>query len=324
MVAAAQAEPKRRATEDAKAVILSVPPEALNNYLRRSPISHALFRACEIRALAGVRLERPLLDLGCGSGQLAQHALEGNIGVGLDISAKQLAGARRLGRYERLVEADAAEMPLESGSVKTALAFSSLEHMLRPEKIMAEVMRVLRPGGTLVATITLADLHRHLFWPALARRLHLGWLGRLYVSLQDRAFAHRTMLPREEWEHLAQAAGFQIVVSRRVLPAAVIRRWDALLPLALPYWLLRPLGIPTVFPWPGRKALVRWALGSGGQEQEIRSPLAAADCDREYSDNADGSVLLLVAKKPDGHDGSPGEVKNGPLRAPTSTAPTPG
>ncbi|MBI1902709.1 MAG: class I SAM-dependent methyltransferase, partial [Planctomycetia bacterium] len=233
----------------------------VKNYLRCSPLSHALFRACEIDQLQTIRLERPVLDLGCGAGQLAQHGLEGNIDFGLDISAKQLAGARRLGRYEQLIEADAAEMPLDSGCMQSVLAFSSLEHMRRPEKIMAEVMRVLRPGGTLVATITLADLRQHLFWPALTRRFRLGWLGRLYVSLQDRAFAHRTMFPREEWERMANKAGLEIVVSRRILPAAVIRRWDALLPLALPYWLLRPLGIPTVFPWPGRSAMARWAMG---------------------------------------------------------------
>jgi SAM-dependent methyltransferase len=301
------------------------PDRALGNYLRSSPVAHALFRACEIAQLQRIRLERPLLDLGCGAGQLAQLALDGRLDVAVDISAKQLAGAQRLGRYDRLVKADAAEMPLESASVQTAVAFSSLEHMLRPEKIMAEVTRVLRPGGTLVATITLADLRHHLFWPALARTLRLGWVGRAYVSLQDRAFAHRTMLPREEWEHLAQEAGFQIVVSRRILPAAVIRRWDALLPLALPYWLLRPLGIRTVWPWPGRKAIARWGLGAErNTAQRNPSPrpspargeghnppcppfvrggdasaVAGADFDSENREEPDGSVLLLVARKPE-------------------------
>jgi SAM-dependent methyltransferase len=291
---------------------------ALLRYLKAAPIAHAVFRACELAHLKSLPLARPVLDLGCGRGQLAQLALDSRIDVGLDISARQLAGARHVDRYERLVLADAAEMALCSGCIQTVVALSSLEHMRRPEKIMAEVARVLRPGGMVVATITLPELRQHLFWPAVARRLRLGWLGRLYVTLQDRAFAHRTMLGREEWEGIARDAGLEIVVSRRIVPPAVIRRWDALLPLALPYWLLSPLGIRTVFPWPGRKSIAGWGLGAGkrrsaegerssasrgadaadgpaigsGVEEDCR--VAAVDFDNENRED----VLLLVARKP--------------------------
>jgi len=46
-------------------------PAILDGYLRNFPIAHALFRTAETRRMAGRELARPVLDLGCGTGQFA-------------------------------------------------------------------------------------------------------------------------------------------------------------------------------------------------------------------------------------------------------------
>jgi SAM-dependent methyltransferase len=261
-------------------------PRRESAYLRVAPLSHVVFREVECRAVAAIgAIQRPALDLGCGTGQFARCALQGTLDAGVDLSARCAARARRTGRYARVVVADAAELPFEDGEFQTVLSVSVLEHMRRPRQVIAEAYRVLRPGGRLVATITLADMHQHLFYPAVLRRLRLGWLGRAYVRAQDWAFTHRTLLSADEWQDILWEAGFKPIECRRILSPRAVRTWDALLPLALPYWLLRPLGVPTILNTRWRTAWARRRLASLERDEE-----AAAD---------DGAVLLVVAERPE-------------------------
>jgi SAM-dependent methyltransferase len=99
---------------------------------------------------------RPLLDLGTGDGQtlasLSAGGLAGALVVGLDQSPRALRAAKRTG-IERLICAVSDDLPIRSASIATVLA-ADLFHHLPDERLaraMAEVRRVLRPGGRLVA-----------------------------------------------------------------------------------------------------------------------------------------------------------------------------
>jgi SAM-dependent methyltransferase len=254
---------------------------ATTNYLRATPISLAVFRLCELRMLSDVELRAPVLDLGCGAGQFVRLAMAGRVEIGVDISPRQAARARRTARYERVIEADAAELPLADESVGTVLAVSSLEHMRRPEKVIAEAGRVLRPGGMFAATIVLPELRSHLYYWELARRLRLAPLARFYCRLHDWAFAHRTLLRQERWEQLAEDAGLEIVTSRRFFSPASTRSFDFWLPPAIPYRLLAAAGTPLVLPLPLRRRIVERLLARENQS-----------CAHD-----DGSLLFLVARK---------------------------
>jgi SAM-dependent methyltransferase len=260
--------------------------DVLTAYLAVSPSAHAVFRTAEACALSdGLEAAPPILDLGCGAGEFARCALRGTLAAGIDLSRRQAARARRTGRYARVVVADAAELPFEDGEFQTVLSVSALEHMRRPRQVIAEAYRVLRPGGRLVATITLADLHEHLFYPGALRQMRLGWLGRAYSRAQDWAFRHRTLPTADQWQDILWEAGFKPIECRRILSPRAVRTWDALLPLALPCWLLRPLGVPTVLNARWRTAWARRLLASLERDEE-----AAAD---------DGAVLFVVAERPD-------------------------
>jgi SAM-dependent methyltransferase len=65
--------------------------------------------------------------------------------VGVDLSAEALAGQDR----ETHV-ADMRELPLDSDRFASVLSVHSLEHVPDPERVLAEVRRVLRPGGTAI------------------------------------------------------------------------------------------------------------------------------------------------------------------------------
>jgi SAM-dependent methyltransferase len=285
-------EPAACPASCASSALLVAQRVVLDNYLRHAPLAHALFRTCERQELQSVELRRPVLDLGCGRGEFANWALHGPLDLGVDISPKQAARARRRGAYQTLVVADAGQLPLADESFQTVLAVSSLEHMRRQQRIMSEAARVLRSGGILAATIVLREFTEMLFWPALARRLRLSPLGTLYRRVQDRLFRHITMLGQDDWEQLVQKAGLEIVISRRFFSPAAVRRYDMLLPLALPYRLLGPLGIPTIIHTRWRRRLAERLLK---QMLEPESPGPAND-DSESAKA--GGLLFLVARKP--------------------------
>jgi SAM-dependent methyltransferase len=122
------------------------------------------------QALAAVRLAGTpdggdVLDVPCGFGR---HSVPlGQAGyrvVGADRSQALLDEARRRAagaRWPKLVQADYRELPFADGSFDTALnLFSSLGYLgdSEDERALAEIGRVLRPGGRLVVETMHRDL----------------------------------------------------------------------------------------------------------------------------------------------------------------------
>ena len=93
------------------------------------------------------------LDVGCGDGRTTQWlAQRARSYVGVDVSESAVRAARLRGMDARLV-ADAAVLPFADQSFDAVLCIEVLEHLFDPEAAAAEIRRVLRPGGTLVATV---------------------------------------------------------------------------------------------------------------------------------------------------------------------------
>ena len=85
-----------------------------------------------------------VLDLGCGVGHSYQ-LLAPRETVGVDLAPDALAGQDR----ETHV-ADMRRLPFADGSFDSVLSVHSLEHVPDPERVLAEVQRVLAPGGTAI------------------------------------------------------------------------------------------------------------------------------------------------------------------------------
>lgn len=117
-----------------------------------------------LRAAADLARPSPgdrLLDLATGTGAMLRE-LEAQPGapdaaVGVDASARMLARVPPLPPGWELVRAEASELPLADDSFDLATA-AYLLHLLAPPlrgAVLAELARVLRPGGRLV-TVTVA------------------------------------------------------------------------------------------------------------------------------------------------------------------------
>ncbi len=90
-----------------------------------------------------------LLDIGTGEGQLARVAAAQGIDVvGVDPTFAQLTAALARAGGPAYAQAEAAALPLPDESVDGALACLVFEHIAAVDAAIAEVARVLRPGGT--------------------------------------------------------------------------------------------------------------------------------------------------------------------------------
>lgn len=210
-----------------------------------------LARALDWLELCGSGERGRLLEVGAGAG-LATVALARRVGAvtALDSSAamveqlRSAVGAADVGDRVRVAQADVEALPLASASQDAVLALGVLPWLGDPEKALAEMRRVLRPGGHLVVS---GDNLGRLHW-RLDPLLSPG-LQRPRRAVRS-ALAARGAVPRRTEDtdpvlhdlaglrRLVEAAGFELVASsglgfgpfsllgRTVLPDRVGRAVD--------------------------------------------------------------------------------------------------
>ncbi len=96
--------------------------------------------------------QRPesILDVGCGTGSLLEVLKQHSDNViGVDISPQALALCRQRGRHS-VIQADGACLPLQSRAFDLITAIGVIEHIEDDTAFLAEMARLLRPGGTLI------------------------------------------------------------------------------------------------------------------------------------------------------------------------------
>lgn len=115
-------------------------------------------------ALLNLREGQRFLDLGCGTGWAVRYAasIVQNKGefYGIDISPKMLEKAKEsCGSCENIhfYGADVETLPFENDYFDFIICTNSFHHYFTPSKVLAEVYRVLKPGGKLFILDATAD-----------------------------------------------------------------------------------------------------------------------------------------------------------------------
>jgi ubiquinone/menaquinone biosynthesis C-methylase UbiE len=96
----------------------------------------------------------PAVDAACGTGRhSAGLARRGHRVVGVDASPEMLARAAAAVPQAALVRGDLERLPLRDGAVDVAVCALALAHVPTLDGAVAELARVLRPGGRLVVSV---------------------------------------------------------------------------------------------------------------------------------------------------------------------------
>ena len=112
------------------------------------------------------------LDVGSGPGNvtasLARAAGPGGLALGVDISEPMLARAVRAesGPQVGFIRADAQRLPLRDNTVDALVSLAVLQLIPNPSAALAEMARVLRPGGRLAIMVPTAGSTAR-FWRKL-------------------------------------------------------------------------------------------------------------------------------------------------------------
>lgn len=100
-----------------------------------------------------------LLDVGTGPGRLAREASErGWTVTAVDPAAQMLAIAETTAAAATCVQAALPDLPFADGSFDAVVAGYVVNHLQDPHGGVAEMVRVMRPGGRLAVTIWPAEL----------------------------------------------------------------------------------------------------------------------------------------------------------------------
>lgn len=155
------ADPAGRAGDGARPVGGSYDPAAttaggLTGELARLEAQAELSFGAELRILREAGLDAhagPFVEIGAGSGAVTRRlraALPGLAHTAVDIDGHLLAHAAGCGA--ELLVADGAALPLPDDSAGFVLLRYVLQHLADPQAVLAEALRVLRPGGRIAVT----------------------------------------------------------------------------------------------------------------------------------------------------------------------------
>lgn len=224
----------------------------LAEQLKEMAPHRAILRAVECRFMGQAPLTPPVLDIGCGDGHFASIAYARlPIDVGIDVFARDLReAAMRTNVYRAVMFASATALPYAPASFSTVISNCVIEHIPDNAAVLAEIHRVLRPGGVFATTLPSEHYPEFLLGATAFRKVGLHSLAHGYGRFFNRISNHYHVYAPPVWHERLTAAGFIVEEQTYYFSAAAHRRFD----------LSHYLGVPNLI---SKRLLGRWVLFDG-------------------------------------------------------------
>lgn len=202
----------------------------LSGFVGRYPAqpATAFWRGIEIDVLSRAGIPDGLgLDLGCGDGILTDILFD-RIGkqprlVGIDPDPLETQAARKFGFYERIHTTGGDAIPEADATFDYAISNSVLEHIPDLEPVIAELGRVLKPGGKFFFTVPSPAFRDNLAGAVLP-----GVSKERYLQQLDKRVAHYNYLSRSDWEEITSRHGMRVTAVTGYLGKSATQRWETL------------------------------------------------------------------------------------------------
>ena len=148
-------------------------------------------RTNTIKKILDVKGSDVILDIGCGSGvQIRTLGLENpNLIIGMDINRNALLYAKKkeFSQCEFII-ADAQQLPFRDQTIDKIICAEIIEHLNKPEQLIAESQRVLREDGSIIVSTpnenSIWGLYEFL-WDAFGRGRNYGETHLRFFSIGD-------------------------------------------------------------------------------------------------------------------------------------------
>ena len=189
--------------------------------------AQGFWRSLECKLISEVKMQAPILDLGCGDGSFAKTVFSFPISDGIDLSEEDISRAAEKGIYERLTVGDARNLPYQSESFQTVFSNCVLEHIPDIEKVLSEVSRVLKPEGVFIFTVPSEKFGQGLFYYKALKIFHIKLAERYAVNKNKRLY-HINCLSEDEWRQKLEKQGLKIDHAVPFMPYSAECLWDFL------------------------------------------------------------------------------------------------
>lgn len=209
---------------------MPIPSDLLTEFVARYPAqpATAFLRSIEIERFADAIMPEGLgLDLGCGDGILTDILFrEAGVTprlVGVDIDPLETAAAEKYDFYERIHTVPAQAIPEPDASFDYVISNSVLEHIPDLEGVIAEVGRLLKPGGSFWFTVPGPGFRANLSGSIIP-----GASREAYLDELDKRLAHFHYLSETDWSDICGRYGLKVDSVDGYLDRGETRRWESL------------------------------------------------------------------------------------------------
>jgi len=198
-------------------------------------IRHWLYRpwipflkAIEGEAFLETELDRPILDLACGDGVFTRCVFGRRLDAGFDLGFDDLAKAASAGTHDILVQANAYAVPFSSGGFGSVISVCAIEHMPDIDRVLSEVSRLLKPGGSFVFTVPSVYFGPGLLTPSIYRMFGMDRMAANYADRKNARSQHYHVMDVPEWEARLKSAGLEMKYHRGVIDRRSLLLWSFL------------------------------------------------------------------------------------------------